>query len=127
MTGGAVQTSSRLRAALHAVTGEIWYLRVDAADERHLAALEHLDLSGVIDAVSECSGRPERLLPHIREFGHVLSGRHHLNLFAYYLGIPVTVLCGNTHKNEGTREGFEAAGDDIFRLARKNGLEEICS
>ncbi len=115
--------SSQLRAALQEVRGEIWYLRVDAADERHLGVLENLSLSGVVDAAAECAGRPERLLPRMREFGQVPSGRHHLNIFAYYLGIPVTVLSGNTHKNEGTREGFEDAKDDIFRLATTNGLE----
>lgn len=115
--------SSQLRAALQEVWGEIWYLRVDAADERHLGVLENLSLSGVVDAAAECAGRPERLLPRMREFGQVPSGRHHLNIFAYYLGIPVTVLSGNTHKNEGTRERFEDAKGDIFRLATTNGLE----
>jgi polysaccharide pyruvyl transferase WcaK-like protein len=119
VTAGAVRSTVALASWLSELDGEVWYLRVDKADDRHLAELPGARIAGTVDARA-FGDDSVGLLDRLRDFDRIISGRHHLNIFAYYLGIPVTVLPGNTYKTEGTRDAYDAHGDAIFGFAERN-------
>jgi len=80
------------------------------------------------------------LFDFLSGFDLAISGRHHINIFLYYLGVPVIPIRSNTHKIEGTllmlgaeegflnkpvsvRSGFiadPATKSDVINMAQSN-------
>lgn len=75
------------------------YLLIDDSDTKTLNILKsNLKIHSEIDEM-EILNNP-RLLT--KKYGLIISGRHHISILSYFLGIPVLILPGNTFKLEST-------------------------
>lgn len=73
------------------------YLLVDDSDKKHLEFFDN-DFGQIIDA-KDVLKDPNLL---IKSYKHIITGRHHIAIMAYFFGIPVTTLKANTYKIEST-------------------------